>query len=352
MARLVRAAGLILLAVTLASPARARAAEVARSAVGARGNAVTHWNRVATDAFTPSQGTNPMAQSRTLAIVHAAIHDAVNAIERRFESYTPGLADAPGASLDPAVAAAARDVLVTLLPDQAALVEAEYTRALAVVADGPSKAAGVATGKASATATLTRRQRDGAAEAAVAYVPCSGPGEYQFTGPFDFAAQLAGKVKPFVIDLRAHAVPAPEPGRRAVRPRPGASSPSGRRTARSAPRSIGDRRSGTRTHRSAGTGSRDAVVRQRNLDPGRRRGPSPGRFAMADGFIVGFEAKYRFRFWRPETATRDAAEDGNPRTKADPTWKPFLITPPCRTTLDPHRAGLGGRRGADRSARR
>ena len=51
-------------------------------------------------------------------------------------------------------------------------------------------------------------------------------------------------------------------------------------------------------------------------------------FAMADGFIVGFEAKYRFRFWRPETATRDAAEDGNPRTKADPTWKPFLITPP------------------------
>ena len=79
-----------------------------------RGNAVTHWNAVATDAFTPSQGTNPMAQSRTLAILHAAIHDALNAIDRRFESYTPGLAEAPGASVDAAVAAAARDVLVGL----------------------------------------------------------------------------------------------------------------------------------------------------------------------------------------------------------------------------------------------
>ena len=49
---------------------------------------------------------------------------------------------------------------------------------------------------------------------------------------------------------------------------------------------------------------------------------------MADGFIAGFEAKYRFRFWRPETAIRAAATDGNRLTEADATWKPFLITPP------------------------
>src|SRR5688500_6408202 len=96
-------------------------------------NAVTHWNVIATNAFTPSQGTNPMAQSRTLAILHAAIHDALNAIEPRFEPYTPGLAEAPGASVEAAVAAAARDVLVALLPDQAALVEAAYSRAVAAV---------------------------------------------------------------------------------------------------------------------------------------------------------------------------------------------------------------------------
>ncbi len=82
-----------------------------------------HWNTVAGEAFAPSQGTNPMAQSRTFAILHASIHDALNAIDRRYASYTPGLPAAPSASADAAVAAAAREVLVTLLPDQAALVE-------------------------------------------------------------------------------------------------------------------------------------------------------------------------------------------------------------------------------------
>ena len=51
-------------------------------------------------------------------------------------------------------------------------------------------------------------------------------------------------------------------------------------------------------------------------------------FAMADGFIAGCDAKYRFRFWRPETAIRAAATDGNPWTTLDSTWEPFLITPP------------------------
>ena len=111
------------------------------------GNAVTQWNAVATEAFTPSQGTNPVAQSRTLAILHAAIHDALNAIDRRFEVYTPGLAAAPGASVEAAVSAAARDILVTLLPDEAALVEAAYGRALAAIPDGPAKVAGIATGR-------------------------------------------------------------------------------------------------------------------------------------------------------------------------------------------------------------
>ena len=70
---------------------------------------------------------------------------------------------------------------------------------------------------------------------------------------------------------------------------------------------------------------------------------------MADGFIAGFEAKYRFRFWRPETAIREAATDGNPPTEADPTWQPFLITPPVPDyPVDPHGPRLGGRRGADR----
>jgi PAP2 superfamily len=329
-ARLVRVPSLAALAMTLLSPAHA--ADAGRATDGPRGNPVTHWNRVATDAFTPSQGTNPMAQSRTLAIVHAAIHDAVNAVDRRFESYTPGLAEAPGASLEAVVATAARDVLVTLLPEQAALVEAEYSRAIALVADGSAKAAGVATGKASAAATLTRRARDGAAEAAVPYLPRSGPGEYQFTGPFDFAAQPGwGKVKPFVVNLREHALPGPQ-------------SLATEEYARDLAHvlAIGGEKSTVRTPEQSEIAKfwyedsplgwnriANSAIRQRNLDPwNAARAFALVNFAMADGFIVGFEAKYRFRFWRPETAVRQATTDGNPRTEPDASWKPFLITPP------------------------
>ena len=207
-----RIVALIGVAIILVMPGLAKEGDIVGAANKLGGNAVTHWNTVATDAFTPSQGTNPMAQSRTLAILHAAMHDALNAIDRRFEAYTPGLADAPGASVDAAVAAAARDVLITLLPDQAALVEAAYRSALAAVSDGPAKTAGIATGHAAAAANITRRQGDGFEKATQPeYMPRQGPGEYQFTPPFNFAAQPGwGHVKPFIIELGEHAVEGPQ----------------------------------------------------------------------------------------------------------------------------------------------
>ena len=297
------------------------------------GNAVTHWNAVATEAFAPSQGTNPMAQSRTLAILHAAVHDALNAIERRFEAYTPGLGAAPGASVDAAVAAAARDVLVALLPDQAALVEAAYGRALAAVADGPAKIAGIAAGQASALATMTRRQGDGFETATEpVYVPRSSPGEYRFTPPFNFAALPGlGRVTPFVVDIQEHAVDGPQ-------------RLSSVKYARDLAyvKALGDINSSIRTPEQSEIAQfwyedsplgwnriANTVVRQRGLDPwSAARTFALVNFAMADGFITGFEAKYRFRFWRPETAIHEAATDGNRLTEEDATWRPFMVTPP------------------------
>ena len=297
------------------------------------GNAVTQWNAVATEAFTPSQGTNPMAQSRTLAILHAAIHDALNAIDRRFEAYTPGLPAAPGASVEAAVAAAARDVLVALLPEQAALVEAAYGRALAAVPEGPAKLAGVATGQASASANLTRRQGGGFETATEpVYVPRPGPGEYQFTPPFDFAALPGlGRVAPFVVDIREHAVDGPQQLSSGKYARDLASV-----------KALGDSKSAIRTPEQSQIAQfwyedsplgwnriANTVARQRGLDPwSAARTFALVNFAMADGFIAGFEAKYRFRFWRPETAIHEAATDGNRFTDADATWQPFMVTPP------------------------
>ena len=313
--------------------AQAQDAGSAATADRRQGNAVTHWNAIAEAAFTPSQGTNPMSQSRTFAIFHAAIHDALNAIDRRFESYTPGLDPARGASVDAAVAAAAHDVLLALLPDQAALVEPAYADALAAIGEGAAKRDGIATGQAAAQAILARRQRDGSENGTQpVYVPRPGAGEYQFTPPFDFAAQPGwGNVQPFIIDLRDHALEGPLPL---------ASAKYARDLAHI--KAIGAIDSTTRTPEQseiAGFWYEDSplgwnriantVVRQQRLDPwDAARTFALVHFAMADGFIAGFEAKYRFRFWRPETAIRAAATDGNPLTSPDLAWQPFLITPP------------------------
>jgi hypothetical protein len=88
-------------------------------------NAALDWNAVATEAFLPTQGTDPVNQSRAYAMLHAAIHDALNAIEQRYEFYTPGMVVMPNASTDAAVAAAAHDVLVALIPAQQAHIDAE-----------------------------------------------------------------------------------------------------------------------------------------------------------------------------------------------------------------------------------
>ncbi|MDO9002411.1 MAG: vanadium-dependent haloperoxidase [Aquabacterium sp.] len=335
-ARLLSVAALVGIAGTCSAPAWAEPRDVhpARHHHHHRpGQAVVHWNAVASEAFTPSQGTNPMMQSRTLAIMHAAIHDALNAIDRRYQSYTPGLQAAPRASPDAAVAAAAREVLVNLLPDQAAMVETAYGRALMAVRDGQSKTAGITTGQAAAWATMNRRQGDGADTAAQpVYEPGHAPGEYQFTAPFNFAAQPGwGRVKPFVIDLHQHATEGPLPLTSVQYAQDLAHI-----------REIGHEASTTRTPEQSEvakfwyedsplgwTRIANAVARQRGLDDwAAARAFALMHFAMADGFIAGFHAKYQHRFWRPVTAIHLAATDGNPLTHADASWQPFLVTPP------------------------
>ena len=328
-----RIAAIGAVALTLAAPAYAQEGEFPAAAHRRDGNAVTYWNAIADAAFTPSEGTNPMAQSRTLAILHAAIHDAVNAIDQRFESYTPGLAHTPRASVDAAVAAAARDVLVALLPEQTTMVEAAYSGALAAIPDGWAKAAGIAIGQAAARATVSRREGDGSESAAQPpYAPRPGPGEYQFTAPFNFAAQPGwGGVLPFIIDLREHALEGPLPLASVQYARDLADV-----------RIIGDINSTTRTPEQSAIARfwyedsplgwnriANTVVRQRRLDVwDAARTFALVNFALADGFIAGFEAKYHFRFWRPVTAIHQAGADGNPLTNPDADWQPFLITPP------------------------
>src|SRR5215470_18342820 len=186
------------------------------SGAPAGGDAVILWNARAGEAATKAciaPLDDPLHESRMYAMMHVAIHDALNAIDRRFRPYTFDKRAEPGASPDAAVAAAARDVLVPLL-DQlprlpfitqscvdagVASVEAAYTAALAALPDTPAKAQGIAVGKAAAAALLARRAEDGAVGPFLnSNCPQeSPPGKYQCTPGFRFVAfEVWGKVTP------------------------------------------------------------------------------------------------------------------------------------------------------------
>jgi hypothetical protein len=307
-------------------------------------NAVLRWNRIATGVVPAAAG--PIIDSRAMAILHAAIHDTVNGVERRYKSYATDLSF-PGVSLDAAVARAARDVMIDLVPSQAPRIEHEYRAELSRVTDGAGKDQGVILGQQAARANLDRRAGDEIVPgpwpprtgsiAEPVYAPTGKPGDYDFTPPFD-APPLGpvalfpgwGRLTPFIIHIDRHRLRGPNELR----------TPQYARDL-SFVKSFGSLDSSTRNDDQTATAFfwfesepmwndiARSVIERRALDPWQTaRIFALVNFALADGCIASFEAKYRFRFWRPYTAIRRAAEDGNDDTIADPDWVPLLWSPP------------------------
>ena len=111
-----------------------------------RADVVTDWNVKAGEIVVGARLTPPPA-NRVLAIVHTAVYEAVNAITRRYPASELEPAAAPGASVEAAVAAANRATLAPLVPAQQAAIDTAYQAALAGIADGPAKTAGLALGE-------------------------------------------------------------------------------------------------------------------------------------------------------------------------------------------------------------
>ena len=168
---------------------------------------------------------NPLHESRIYAMMHVAIHDALNAIDRRSRPYAFDAQAQAGASSDAAVAAAARDVLVALIAQlplelhaQACIdagvasVESAYTAALGAIPNGQGKALGIQLGRAAAAAILDLRAQDGAVGPFLNFA-CpqdTKPGEYQCTpGTPVIAFQVWNNVIPFVLKHSSQFRPGP-----------------------------------------------------------------------------------------------------------------------------------------------
>jgi hypothetical protein len=294
------------------------------SILPASGNEAIHWNRIATETTGRVLPLDPLSESRILAIVHLAMHDAVNTVTPRFTTYALAPTSHRGGSADAAVAAAAYTALRSLLPEHTAKLEAEFEIRTSLVADAADRNLGIAAGRRAAGQILAMRKDDGAANTTVRAAGKL-PGEYRPTPPDWTPAAFShwGAVRPFALSSSQQFRPNPPPlvgspqaiaDVEEVRVIGGATSP--RRTFEQSEIACfwyeASTQGWNRIAREVGT--------TRGLDLWEHvRLLTLVNVAMADGFIGGFEAKYHYNYWRPATAIRERGESE---------WVSFLPTPP------------------------
>jgi len=307
-------------------------------AVPARADTVVDWNVHATNMLIVTAGQSPPVSTLHLAMVHGAVYDAVNAIDRRYQPY---LASPPARrwySKDAAAATAAHHVLVGLQPTQQTALDALYAESLAGIPSGHAKEGGIAVGAAAAQAMLAARADDGRF-GPFRFTPGTEPGQWRPTLPMmvnDPNAWVA-QVRPFLIESASQ-----------FRTR-GPRALESRKYARefNEVKSLGSLDSATRTMdqtdmaRFWAEGPAIFTRVTRDLAAAHPVEDNARLFAMlyltgADALIGCWDDKAYWSWWRPITAIREADGDGDPATEADPDWLPLINTPP----YPEHPAGL------------
>jgi hypothetical protein len=266
--------------------------------------------------------------TRALAMMHVAMFEAVNAIERRYRPYKLELAADKTASKEAAAAAAAHAVLASLFPDETPKLDEALQASLASIADGAPKAKGVELGKQAATAIVALRADDGSG-ARESYRPFTSPGVYVPTAlPIE---STSGAIRPWVMEKSSQFRPQPPPAltsdmwtRDVNEIRELGSANSKRRTAEQTEIGRFWFFTGPRTY----TPLVQQIVEAKKMDlVDCARLHALVSMATSDAFIAVFEAKYTYNFWRPITAIRNADLTSNAATPRDPSWTPLGMTP-------------------------
>jgi hypothetical protein len=297
------------------------------AAAGARADAVADWNEKAVAAVYTAR-LSPDQQSRSLAIVHIAVFEALNSIDPRYTPYRARLPAERGASPEAAVAAAAHHTLAKLFPEQSKDFDTTLQAALAKVPEGPGKAAGVRLGERSAAAILAERAQDGA-DAPITYRPFTLPGKYVPT-PLP-ASSTWHAVKPFAIKSGDQFRP----------PAPYALSSAQWAADYNEVKKMGAKTGSARSPEQndiarfwqiTGAVTYNPVTRHLATAKGLDLLDSARLFALssiasADTAVAIFDAKYAYGFWRPVTAIRNGDIDGNDATALDAGWEPMIATP-------------------------
>jgi predicted transcriptional regulator len=294
-------------------------------------NPVIEWNRTLLVILrTPGAQPATLHPTRSFAMLHAAIFDAVNAIDQSYHPYAVRLSHVSRAASTWAAAdQAAHDVLVALYPAFSTTLDAELQQDLDKIHDGTNKSQGIAIGESAATAILAMRQDDGSSATLPPFVPRSQPGTYQLTPPNFAPADFIQwpRVTPFALESPSQFRPAPPPDLTSERytdsffevKRLGLAGSTTRTEVQTV---IGKFWNGNiqdfwnEIAQTAALQRQLGIVRSAHLF-------AELNFALADTVVAFFDAKYTYVLWRPVTAIQMADTDTNPKTGGDAAWIPL-----------------------------
>jgi hypothetical protein len=304
----------------------------------AKADVVLDWNVIAVNTAV-ADGQNPFAQARYAAIVQLAVFESVNAITGEYHPYLGTIVAPPDACPEAAAIQAAYRVLSTYFPDRASTLDAERANSLASIPDGRAKTDGIATGEAAALAMIALRANDGSSPPQFKIPGPPVPGEWQATPSCPIMNGVAvgiayqwQNITPFGISSVREYL---------LEPPPVLTSHEYAKTYNEV-MTVGGIDSTERPQDRANVAlfyaaaSPTQVFNQAVQQVAQERWHSLTENARAlalmnmatnDSLVAAFFNKYRYNFWRPETAIHAGGTDGNPKTDPDPSWTPFVLTP-------------------------
>jgi len=299
------------------------------------GASVIAWNQeLVKIVLTPGAQPATVHPTRSYAILHAAIDDAIVSITRDGSPSLVSVKAPRGARPDAAAIEAGRATLTALYPGFKAELAQLADGQLATIPNGADKQQGIQVGDAVAGKILQLRATDGSAVTPPPFTPGSQPGNYRSTPP-NFPTPVFtnwGQVTPFVLKSGSQFRPEAPP----------ALTSAAYAESLNEVKSLGQNTSVTRTAEQTVIGKfwapavwntwnviaeNAATAHHANLERTARLFAALN-LSLADSAIALYDAKYQYQLWRPVTAVRLADSDGNPATTADPNWTPLAVTAP------------------------
>lgn len=304
---------------------------------------VLEWNEIAYKAFDGPEYLHSLMAARINAMVHLAMHDALNAIYPVYATYRFKGKD-EHADPTAAAASAAHTVLMNEIPLRKNYLDSALRRSLVSIPEGEAKKRGMDLGKLAGEEIIAARAGDGSAGEVMGKIPLSiMAGVYQAVPPFDFVfAPHWENVKLFSLKTKDQFRCVPPPAMT-----------SAIYTADfNEVKQTGGLKSTTRTAEQSSYAKfwyefseagwsriTRVVARDKNLNLFETaRLFALVEMAIADAYTAGWDSKLHYNFWRPYTAIRRAANDGNSATAPDPAWEPAEATPPVQDYPSTHSA--------------